>query len=240
MIQRILIVDDDPTLRRFLGEFLKNHHYEVLSAANGPEALKMAYREHPSLVLLDVMMPGLDGWEVCARLREMTDVPIILLTGKTSEEDKLRGFRLGIDDYITKPFSMAELLARLQAVLARVRHISDGHQNTLLFGGITIDRNKRQAKRGDEVIPLTPTEFRLLEYMACQEGHAIPEAELAKEVWGSYREENTTAVRRYIFLLRQKVEDDPAHPKLILTVRGFGYRMGTGKLTLPEKNTGDD
>jgi len=235
MSDKILLIDDDPTLLRFLGEFLiNNNDMNVLAATNGPDGLKLAYREHPNLVVLDVMMPGMDGWEVCARLREMSDIPIILLTAKSTEADKLRGFRLGVDDYVTKPFSFAEMAARIEAVLARVRARIPVERNLLVFGDVIIDVDKRQAKRGNEVIPLTPTEFRLLEYMARRQGHAIPEAELVQEVWGTYREEDTAAVRRYIFLLRQKIEQDPAHPRLILTVRGFGYRMGTGTLKLPE------
>jgi len=227
---RLLLIDDDNTLLRFLGEFLGRSSYQISTASSGPEGLRLAYREHPDLVVLDVMMPGMDGWEVCARLREMSDVPIILLTGKSTEADKLRGFKLGIDDYVTKPFSFAELAARIQAVLGRVQSKAGAPRNVLTYGGVVIDVDKRLAKRDEEVIPLTPTEFRLLEYLARHQGRAIPEAELAQEVWGAYREENSTALRRYIFLLRQKIEDDPANPKLVLTVRGYGYRLGTGPL----------
>jgi two-component system KDP operon response regulator KdpE len=230
-------VDDDPTLVRFLGDYLVNHEYQVLRASNGTDALRQAYQSHPDLIILDVMMPGMDGWEVCSRVREMADIPIILVTAKTSEADKLRGFRLGVDDYVTKPFSMAELMARIQAVLARSKRKGGEERNLLTFGDILLDLDKHQAKRGNQLIPLTPTEFRMLEYIARREGRAIAEADLATEVWGSYRDENSAAVRRYIFLLRQKVEIDPAHPRLILTVRGFGYRMGTGTLPpLPPKD----
>ncbi len=236
MSDKILLVDDDATLLRFLGEYLQNNVFQVFTAANGPDALRLAYHEHPDLVILDVMMPGMDGWEVCARLRELTDIPIILVTGKSSEADKLRGFRLGVDDYVTKPFSFAELTARIQAVLARVRAHPAKERNLLPFGEILVDVDKRQARRGDEIIPLTPTEFRLLEYLARNQDKAVGEAELAQEVWGPYKDEDTTAVRRYVWLLRQKIEEDPAHPRLILTVRGFGYRMGTGSLKMPEED----
>jgi DNA-binding response OmpR family regulator len=235
MGQKILLVDDDPTLLRFLGEYIIHHGFQVFKANHGLEALRLAFNEHPALVVLDVMMPGMDGWEVCARLREMSDIPIILVTAKTSEADKLRGFKLGVDDYVTKPFSMAELLARIQAILARARSNQTPGRNLMTFGDILLDFDKHQARRGNETIQLTPTEFRLLEYIARHEGRAISEAELAQEIWGAYRDENSTAVRRYIFLLRQKVEIDPSHPRLILTVRGFGYRMGTGALKLPEE-----
>ena len=121
MKEKLLLVDDDATLLEFLGEFLENLAYSVLRASNGPDALRITYREHPNLVVLDVMMPGMDGWEVAARIREMADLPIIMVTGKSTEADKLRGFKLGVDDYVTKPFSFAELSARIQAVLARAR-----------------------------------------------------------------------------------------------------------------------
>jgi DNA-binding response OmpR family regulator len=230
MEAKILLVDDDPTLHRFAGEYLCKHGYEVTHAQNGTDALRIAYMDHPDLILLDVMMPGMDGWEVCARIREMSEVPIILLSAKTAESDKLRGFRLGVDDYVTKPCSLAELDARIQAVLTRSNRKRASAQNILKFGDIMIDLDRHQAKRGGETIPLTPTEFRLLEYLARNQDRAITEEELTQDVWGAYREENTGALRRYIFLLRQKIEADPAHPRLILTVRGYGYRMGTGSL----------
>jgi len=204
--------------------------FQTVTALNGAEALRQAYKEHPDIVILDVMMPGMDGWEVCARLREMSRIPIILLTGKTTEADKLRGFRLGIDDYVTKPFSFAELAARVRAVLARSQTEEQLEQNELVFGDLVVDLAKKQARRGADVISLTPTEYRLLEHLANHKGRAISEAELAQQVWGNYREEDTNAVRRYIWLLRQKIEINPAHPRLILTVRGFGYRMGSGQL----------
>jgi DNA-binding response OmpR family regulator len=230
MKAKLLLVDDDTTLLEFLGEFLQNQNFTTFQATNGPEALRIAYREHPNLVVLDVMMPGMDGWEVAARLREMSDLPIIIVTGKSTEADKLRGFSLGVDDFVTKPFSFAELSARIQAVLARVEARTPAERNLITFGTLIIDVDKRIARRGGEIIPLTPTEFRLLEFLARKQGLAVAESDLAQEVWGHYRAEDTTMVRRYIWLLRQKVEDDPANPRLILTLRGFGYRLGTGPL----------
>jgi DNA-binding response OmpR family regulator len=234
MRYKVLVVDDDSTLLRFLGEFLGNQNLEVLTAPNGPIALRTAFNEHPDLVVLDVMMPGMDGWEVTSRLREMSNIPIILLTAKISEADKLRGFRLGVDDYMTKPFSFAELTARIQAVLNRVVPQTNNTRNIILFGDIVLNTDKREAHRDGRPIPLTPTEYRMLEVLAHHQGKAVSEAELMQEVWGSYRQEETTAVRRYVWLLRQKIEADPEHPKLVLTVRGFGYRLGTGSLKMPD------
>jgi len=235
MRYKVLVVDDDSTLLKFLGEFLGNQNFEVLTAPNGPIALRTAFNEHPHLVVLDVMMPGMDGWEVTSRLRELSNIPIILLTAKNSEADKLRGFRLGVDDYMTKPFSFAELTARIQAVLNRMTPHSNNTRNIILFGDIVLDTDKREARRDDHLIPLTPTEYRMLEVLAHHQNKAVSEAELIQEVWGSYRQEETTAVRRYVWLLRQKIEADPEHPKLVLTVRGFGYRLGTGTLKLPDE-----
>lgn len=229
MSWKILVVDDDPTLLRFLQDYLREEKYEVFAANQGTEALRIAYREHPDLVVLDVMMPGMDGWEVCARLRELSDIPIILLTAKSTEADKLRGFQLGVDDYITKPFSFAELTARIQAVLARTRRpASESERNLLFFGNFTLDLDKREARHDEEVIALTPTEFRLLEYFVRNKGRAISEDELSQEVWGDYYQGERSAVRRYIWMLRQKFEENPSSPRWIRTVRGFGYRLGTG------------
>jgi two-component system KDP operon response regulator KdpE len=225
MRDKILLVDDDTTLLRFIREYFTNQGFDVVTAASGADALRKAYQEHPSLVVLDVMMPGMDGWEVTTRLRELSDIPIILLTGKSTEADKLRGFQLGVDDYLTKPFSFAELTARVAAVLNRTHRRKTGPNNVILFAGLLLDLDRRELRRGDEVVPLTPTEYRLLEILARKQGAAVAENELIQEVWGKMETEETAAVRRYIWLLRQKIEPDPAHPSYILTVRGFGYRL---------------
>jgi DNA-binding response OmpR family regulator len=225
MRDKILLVDDDTTLLRFMREYFTNQGFEVVTSTSGTEALRKAYQEHPSLAVLDVMMPGMDGWEVTTRLRELSDIPIILLTGKNTEADKLRGFQLGVDDYITKPFSFAELTARVSAVLNRTHRRKPGPGNVIPFAGLLLDLDRREVRRGDEVVPLTPTEYRLLEILARKQGAAVSETELIQEVWGGLDSEETAAVRRYIWLLRQKIEPDPGHPVYILTVRGFGYRL---------------
>ncbi len=235
-MSRLLLVDDDKTLLQFLSEYLTGDGFEIITASNGTDALRMAYQNHPELVVLDVMMPGMDGWEVCARLHEMSGVPVILVTGKTTEADKLRGFKLGADDYLTKPFSFAELSARIQAVLARSLLFHGNTANLINLGNLVINLEKRSVKQADKELQLTPTEYRLLEYLARNQGRAVPEAELAQAVWGNYREEDASTVRRFIWLLRKKVEEDPSDPKLVKTVRGFGYRMGTSSLKLPDDN----
>jgi DNA-binding response OmpR family regulator len=238
MGSKILLVDDDRTLLGFLSEYLQNEELEVLAASSGVEALRLVYRERPDIVVLDVMMPGMDGWELCARLRELADFPIIVLTAKSAEADKLRGFRLGVDDYVTKPFSFAELTARIQAVLARTHTNATGPGPMYAAGNLTVDMDKRQVVRGKELIPLTPTEFRLLQCLIQKRGQPVSEATLAEEVWGTHRQGDTAVVRRYVWLLRQKLEDDPTRPTAILTVRGFGYRLGTAPLTPPASDPG--
>jgi two-component system KDP operon response regulator KdpE len=222
---RILIVDDDQTLLHFLEEFLLKEGYEVVSANRGQEALKLFYSERPDLVVLDVMMPGMDGWEICARIRELADVPILMLTAKTDEADKLRGFRLGVDDYVTKPFSLAELGARVSAILSRSRAQQETQTKTYRTGALQVDLRKREALFRDKALELTPTEFRLLAALAGRLGEAVSRETLIGEVWGEDRQGGGSTLRRYIWLLRQKIEDDPGDPQLLVTVRGYGYRL---------------
>jgi len=222
---KILVVDDDKTLLRFVGDYLGGEGHDVVAADRGTTALKEFYRERPDLVVLDVMMPGMDGWEVCARLRELADTPIILLTAKASEADKLRGFRLGVDDYVTKPFSLAELSARLAAVLARVGRHAEASPALLQIGPLTVDLRKREASLAGDPLVLTATEFRLLSSLARRAGEAISQNDLITEVWGDYRQRGGSALRRYIWFLRQKIEPNPERPVRLVTVRGFGYRL---------------
>ena len=232
MKSKILLVDDDQTLSSLLGQFLRESNFEVFEAPNGPAGLRLAYNERPDIVLLDVMLPGMDGWEVCARLRELSEMPIIMLTAKTTEADKLRGFRLGVDDYVTKPFSFAELVARIQAVLGRIR---DDQKSTgyIAHGEIVLDMEKYKAALAGQPLDLTPTEFRLLVSLVRRKGKVATEEDLIREVWNSTRND-PALVRRYILMLRKKIETDPTQPNWVRTVRGFGYRLGTGPLKSPE------
>jgi two-component system KDP operon response regulator KdpE len=237
MITKILVIDDDPTFLDLLTQYLRDAGYEALAAHSGTAGLRLAYAERPDLVLLDVMLPGMDGWEICARLREMTDIPIVMVTAKSNEADKLRGFRLGVDDYVTKPFSFAELVARIQAVLARSSS-PDSDSGYAIYGEIKLDMRKFQAFVDDRIVDLTPTEFRLLEALVRRRGQVAAEKELIQEVWGTNRQEDASMVRRYILMLRKKIEREPANPSLLLTVRGFGYRLGTRPLRAPDKSAG--
>ena len=225
-MKKILLVDDDPDLWKMLGTFLRDSGYALLTAASAIEGLRVLFNERPNLILLDVMMPGMDGWEMAARIRELSDVPVIMLTAKDSEVDKLRGFNLGIDDYVTKPFSLLELAARIEAVLHRAEKSGQSNaQRHYVFGDLTIDLDRRQVLRGEKSIDLTPTEFRLLQCLVENANTAVSEARLRETVWGALRGINSGYVRRYIWFLRRKLERDPSHPTLIRTVRNYGYRL---------------
>jgi len=221
----VLLVDDDNTLLKFLGEFLKNADFKVLTTDKSETALRLLYEERPDIIVMDVMMPGMDGFVLASRVRELSSVPMILLTAKNSESDKLRGFRLGVDDYITKPFSFAELSARISAVLNRARGTSTPQRNVLTFGNVTVDLDRLSVVRDGEAVSLSPTEFKMLRSLVENRGRAISEEELLKTVWGLEEGAERGYVRRYIWFLRQKLERDPTEPELIQTVRGFGYRM---------------
>jgi DNA-binding response OmpR family regulator len=224
-VARLLIIDDDPTLLRFLNEYFEREGFTVDTAPGGQPALRLFFANRPDLVIVDVMMPGMDGWEVTARLREMADTPVIMLTAKSGESDKLRGFRLGVDDYVTKPFSLAELGARVAAVLSRAAARRETNVAVYRAGAITVDMKKREALLDQKLLPLTPTEFRVLACLAERAGEAVSQEDLVERAWGVYRQEGGTALRRYIWFLRKKIEDDPESPRRLVTVRGYGYRL---------------
>jgi len=220
----ILLIDDDETLLELLSGHLHSVGYLPLVASNGSQGLQLAANKKSDLVVLDVMMAGMDGWEVCKRLREVSTVPIIMLTAKGEEFDKLHGFRLGVDDYVTKPFSFAELVARIGAVLSRVRPGSKIEQQMRL-GELTINFEQRRVTVVERVIDLTPTEYRLLSLLARHAHRTVPTEQLLAEVWGEAYQGEPEHVKHYIWSLRQKIETDPGSPQHILTERGFGYRL---------------
>jgi len=227
MSQKILVVDDDTTIGSALETFLRESGYEPLCVQSAAEGLRLLYAEHPSLVLLDIVMPVMDGWEMAQRIRELSDVPLIIISARDTEDDKLRGFKLGADDYLTKPFSLAELGARIEAVLARAAKAQHHRERRkFTFEDLVVDLDKHRVMRGEQIIDLTPTEFRLLQCLIERAGDAISEAELHEHVWSNKHSLQAGYVRRYVWFLRQKLERDPAHPELIHTVRKFGYRFG--------------
>ena len=224
MPETILVIDDDATLLELLSAHLETTGYRSLTATDGPGGLQLAFAENPDLIILDVMMPGMDGWEVCEHLREKASFAIIMLTAKDEEIDKLRGFRLGVDDYVTKPFSFAELVARVGAVLGRTRRaaLSTHHVSS---GELRINFDERRVTMPGRVVELTPTEYRLLEVLARHVNRTIGVETLLTEGWGLQYAGEIEHVKHYIRGLRRKIEADPGYPKHLITERGYGYRF---------------
>lgn len=223
-LRTILLIDDDTILLELLSSHLQMAGYTVFVAPNGPQGLQLAAQDKPDLVVLDVMMSGMDGWTVCERLRKISTVPIVMLTAKGEEFDKLRGFRLGVDDYVTKPFSFAELIARIGAVLARALRGQESSQQVNI-GEVTIDAAQRRVTVAGQVVELTPTEYRLLGLLARHAHRTVSTEQLLAEVWGTAYQGEPEHVKHYIWALRQKIEADPGNPQHIFTERGFGYRL---------------
>ena len=224
MPERILVIDDDPILLELLSSHLQMAGYSPFITTDGATGLHLADEAQPDLLILDVMMPGMDGWEVCARLRRKSNLPIIMLTAKGEELDKLRGFRLGVDDYVTKPFSFAELVARVGAVLARTQRATRlSHQVT--SDELIVDFDQHRVSSAGHIIDLTPTEYRLLEILARAANRTVPNEQLLAEVWGPQYIGEIEHIKHYIWALRKKIEADPGDPKHILTERGYGYRF---------------
>jgi DNA-binding response OmpR family regulator len=228
-VQRtILVIDDDPDLTVMLKAQLERNRHRVVVASSGREGLQKAYQARPDLILLDIMMPGMDGWEVCRRLRELSSVPIIMLTAANMQGDVVKGLESGADDYLTKPFSAVELEARIQAVLRRSSAANGGGKSRSSFysnGYLTIDFDRRIVKvRGDKV-DLTPTEFDLLSCLVRNEGRVLPHRYLLSEVWGPEYADEVDYVKLYIRYLRLKIEENPSEPVYIQTEWGVGYRF---------------
>lgn len=226
MKKRILVVDDEPRMRRFVRMNLELEGYEVLEAENGLVALEKVRNDMPDLVLLDVAMPQLDGFETLEHIREASAVPVIMLTVKSDEEDRIKGLDLGADDYVTKPFSPRELLSRIRAVLRRVEPTKAGGEEPLTIDeDLQIDFPRRTVIARGAPIKLRPTEYRLLLHLVENAGWIVPQETLLSKVWGpEYRDDNQL-LRLYITYLRKKIEPDPANPKYILTERGVGYQF---------------
>jgi two-component system KDP operon response regulator KdpE len=222
----ILVVDDEPRIVSFMRMNLELEGCRVISASNGREALERARDDMPDIVLLDIMMPGMDGFEVLRRLREWSTVPVIVLTAKDDEDDRIRGLELGADDYIGKPFSHRELVSRIRAVLRRHLIQPPIQQSQLRIDDhLTIDFGKREVLVDGKPVSLRPTEYRLLYHLVQNAGWVMPHEVLLSKVWGPEYSDESHYLRLYITYLRQKIEPDPAHPRYILTERGTGYRF---------------
>ena len=222
----ILVVDDEPRMTKFIRMNLELEGYHVIEAHNGVEALEKARTNLPDLIILDVMMPELDGFDTLEMLREVSSVPVIMLTVRADEEDKVRGLELGADDYVTKPFGAREFASRVKAVLRRTQGPVTPEEAVLQIDDrLGIDYNSREVVVNDQRIKLRPTEFRLLYHLIENAGWVVPHETLLAKVWGYEYQEEIQYLRLYITYLRQKIEPDPSHPRYILTERGVGYRF---------------
>jgi DNA-binding response OmpR family regulator len=227
MGQRVLVVDDDPTVSDVVRRYLERSDFEVTLAADGPQALAAAAQHQPALVVLDLMLPGLDGLEVCRRLRARDpDLPVVMLTALGEESDRVLGLSIGADDYLTKPFSPRELVLRVQSVLRRAARRADadaGASVTLTDGDLVVDVRRRVARLRGRELALTVREFDLLLFLMRHPGRAYRRVELLEAVWGwTFGDHSTVTV--HVRRLREKIEDDPATPNRIVTVWGVGYR----------------
>ena len=227
MNEKILVIDDDRTLLGLLKQSLVKAGYRFIGVTNGIDGLQSVYKDHPDLVILDVMMPRMDGWETCLRIREVSQVPIIMLTAKDQEAEKVKGFECGVDDYVTKPFSFAELTARVGAVLHRARRAQSlPASKVYMVDDLVVDVENSRVTLGGQPVDLTPTEFELLACLAENAGRTVSHEHLLTRVWGDEYRDDIGYVKRYIWYLRRKIEKDPGNPEYIITERGFGYRLG--------------
>ena len=223
MNKRVLVVDDDVKTVELVKLYLSRDGYRVLTANDGLEALRLAQEAHPDLIVLDLMLPGMDGLEICRTIREESDVPIIMLTARTTDEDKLAGLGLGADDYVTKPFSPRELAARVRAVLRRLP--GERGPDEIKHGEITVNFRKHEAFLGSKSLNLTPVEFKLLGVMVKEPGRVFSREQLIEEALGYDFEGFNRTIDVHILNLRRKLEPDPGDPRYIKTVYGAGYKF---------------
>jgi DNA-binding response OmpR family regulator len=230
MAEKVLVVEDERTLRETLQYNLVRQGYIVTLAVTGPEALRLARDVHPDVILLDIMLPGIDGLEVCRILRREMQTPILILTARAEEIDRVLGLELGADDYLTKPFSLRELLARVKALLRRSQIVRAGEaiaeqQLRLEFGDLVIDQSRREVLLAGQPLALRPKEYELLLFLARNRGQVLSRDLILERVWSWEYDGGSRTVDVHIRWLREKIESDPAHPQRILTVRSAGYRF---------------
>jgi DNA-binding response OmpR family regulator len=232
--EKILVVEDETTLQETLVYNLQRQGYEATAVGDGRAALDMARKIKPDLVLLDIMLPGVDGFEVCRILRQEMTTPVLMLTARDDEIDRVVGLEVGADDYMTKPFSMRELLARVKAMLRRVRLLREEYGGNpsdiavtpkLTFDNLVIDQSRHEVSVNNEIIPVKPKEYDLLLFLAQHIGQVLSREFILERVWGWDYIGDSRTVDVHVRWLREKIEEDPAHPKRIVTVRGAGYRF---------------
>ena len=233
MSLKVLVVEDEPALLDTLAYNLARQGYQTLTATDGYQAIALARKERPALLILDVMLPGVDGYEVCRVLRQEMSAPILMLTARAEEVDKIVGLEVGADDYMTKPFSMRELMARVKALLRRERLIREeiaaqdsvAAAKPLAFGNLVIDESRRELLKDGQATPLKPKEFELLLFLARQRGLVVSRDLILERVWGWDFDGGSRTVDVHMRWLREKIEEDPGNPTRIVTVRGIGYRF---------------
>ena len=235
MTEKILVVEDEVSLQETLAYNLRRQGYEVEVAGDGPAALQLARYTHPDIILLDIMLPGMDGFEVCRILRQEMNTPVLMLTARDDEIDRVVGLEVGADDYLTKPFSMRELMARVKAMLRRVRMIREEIESTtgplaapallLTFDNLVLDLNRREIRLNELPLALKPKEYELLLFLAQHRGQVLSREHVLERVWGWDFVGDSRTVDVHVRWLREKIEKDPANPQRIVTVRGAGYRF---------------
>jgi DNA-binding response OmpR family regulator len=225
---RALVVDDERPLVTIVSSYLEREGFEVLAAHDGEQAIELARTEHPDVIVLDLMLPGIDGLEACRRIRSFSDAYVLMLTAKAEEADKIAGLSTGADDYLTKPFSPGELVARVRAMLRRPRAERAADEPRRRFGALEIDPLARQVRLDGRIVDLTKLEFDLLDTLSAEPRVAFSRVQLLEHVWGPSWFGDDHVVDVHIANLRHKLDDDPARPRYVHTVRGVGYRMGTG------------
>ncbi len=221
----ILVVDDEPEIVRALRRSLTAHGYKVFTASSGEEAFEVASRHRPDLLLLDLLLPGMNGLEVCRRMRAESDIPIIVLSVKGAERDKVEALDLGADDYISKPFGMDEVLARVRVALRHVARAQDGTQANFRAGHLQVDFAFRRVQLNGQDVQLTPTEYDLLKVFIAHRGKILTRQLLLKEIWGPVTHTRMHSLHVYVAQLRRKIEPTPEGPRFILTIPGVGYRF---------------
>ena len=221
----VLVIDDEPQILRALRTILAEHKFRVTTASTGEEGLTLAAANPPDVVILDLGLPRMSGLEVCAQLREWTQVPVIVLSARDTEHDKVRALDKGADDYLTKPFGIDELLARIRVALRHSAQAQGSPEPVVTAGNLRIDLARHLVTRGEAAVKLTATEFKLLAYLAANEGRVLTHHTILAQVWGPEYADHTEYLRVYLRQLRKKLEDDPDHPQHLLTEPGIGYRF---------------
>lgn len=232
----LLVIDDDVILSETMKSYLARQNYDVFLARSGLEGLRQFFQSRPQMVLLDVMLPDMDGFEVCERIRQMSTTPVIMLSARGQEADRVQGLRQGADDYMVKPFGFQELQARIQAILRRSSmHSSETYGQVVEIGELEIDPGKGEVRRAGNRLAMTMTELRLLLYLADNVGHTVSHEQILEEVWGPEYVNDRAYIKVFIRRLREKLEPDPSQPQYILTERGIGYRLAS--VGIPKRDT---